>query len=101
MAYISGAGALVRGGIFLCLAASPPVATRIGLDPFHFVNRQIMFLLPAVAVMVATSFLSPRDVRRLAALQLSAILPLHAGGCADVALRSGLASEGFFRMRWA
>jgi len=28
--------ALMLGGIILSLAASPPVATRIGLDPFHF-----------------------------------------------------------------
>jgi cell division protein FtsW len=65
---LAALGALMLGGIILCLAASPPVATRIGLDPFHFVNRQVMFLIPAVAVMIATSFLSPRDVRRLSLL---------------------------------
>ena len=53
-------------GIVLCLAASPPVAARLGIpDPFHFVNRQVLFLIPAVAVMLATSFLSPRNIRRL------------------------------------
>ena len=31
--------ALILGGVILSLAASPPVATRIGLDPFHFFNR--------------------------------------------------------------
>jgi len=31
---------LMLGGIILSLAASPPVAARLGLDPFHFVNRQ-------------------------------------------------------------
>ena len=36
------------GGIVLSLAASPPVATRLGLDPFHFVNRHVLFLLPAL-----------------------------------------------------
>jgi cell division protein FtsW len=50
----------------LCLAASPPVAARIGLDPFHFVNRQIFFLIPAIAVMLVTSFLSPHDIRKVA-----------------------------------
>ena len=54
------------GGIVLCLAASPPVATRIGLDPFHFVDRQVLFLIPAGAVLIATSFLSPRDIRKVA-----------------------------------
>ena len=53
-------------GIVLSLAASPPVATRIGLDPFYFVNRHVLFLVPAVAVLLATSFLSPRQIRRVA-----------------------------------
>ncbi|HEX4111563.1 MAG TPA: putative lipid II flippase FtsW, partial [Stellaceae bacterium] len=58
--------ALMLGGIVLCLAASPPVATRIGLDPFHFVDRQVLFLIPASAVLIGTSFLSPRDIRKVA-----------------------------------
>jgi cell division protein FtsW len=57
---------LMLAGIVLSLAASPPVATRIGLDAFHFVNRHVMFLAPAFMVMIATSFLSPRHIRRLA-----------------------------------
>ena len=57
--------ALMLGGIVLCLAASPPVAARIGLDPFHFVDRQVLFLIPAAAVLIATSFLSPREVRQI------------------------------------
>jgi cell division protein FtsW len=57
---------LMLGGIILSLAASPPVAARIGLDPFYFVNRHVMYLLPALAVLIATSFMSPRQIRRLA-----------------------------------
>ena len=56
---------LMLGGIVLSLAASPPVAARIGLDPFHFVNRHVLFLIPAFIVLIATSALSPRNVRRL------------------------------------
>jgi cell division protein FtsW len=58
--------ALMLGGIVLSLAASPPVAVRIGLDPFYFVHRHVMYLAPALAVLLATSFLSPRHIRRLA-----------------------------------
>src|SRR6202166_2852544 len=58
--------ALILGGIILSLAASPPVATRIGLDPFHFFNRHVLFLLPSFIVMIAVSFLSPRQIRRTA-----------------------------------
>lgn len=36
---------LVFIGIFLNLAASPPIADRLGLESFHFFKRQ-MFLLP-------------------------------------------------------
>jgi cell division protein FtsW len=58
--------ALMLIGVVLLLAASPPVAIRLGLDPFYFVHRQALFLLPALAVLFATSSLSPRQVRRVA-----------------------------------
>ncbi len=58
--------ALMLAGIILSLAASPPVATRIGLDPFHFFNRHVLFLVPSFIVMIGVSFLSPRQIRRSA-----------------------------------
>jgi cell division protein FtsW len=58
--------ALMLGGIILSLAASPPVASRLGLEPFYFVNRHVLYLVPALAVLLATSFLPPRQIRRLA-----------------------------------
>lgn len=58
--------ALMVTGIVLALAASPPIAARLGIpDPFHFVNRQVIFLIPALAVLIGTSFLSPRALRRI------------------------------------
>jgi cell division protein FtsW len=63
---LAALGAIMLCGIILSLAASPPVATRLGLDPFYFVDRHIMYLIPAVVVLIATSFLSPRHIRRLA-----------------------------------
>jgi cell division protein FtsW len=44
-------------GIVLSFAASPAVAERIGLDGFHFATRQIIFMIPALAAMIAVSFL--------------------------------------------
>ena len=67
-ALLAALGLLMVLGIVLSLAASPAVAERIGLSTFHFVNHQVAFLLPAVIVLVATSFLQPRDVRRAALL---------------------------------
>ena len=58
--------ALMLAGIVLSLAASPPVAARIGVDPFHFVNRHVLYLIPALIVLIGTSFLTPRQIRRLA-----------------------------------
>jgi cell division protein FtsW len=63
---LAALGALMLAGIILLLAASTPVATKLGLDPFYFVNRQIFFLIPAIAIMLGTSLLSPRQIRRLA-----------------------------------
>ncbi len=75
---LAALGALMLGGIILCLAASPPVAARIGLDPFHFVNRQVLFLIPASTVLIATSFLSPREIRKLALIVFAVSLILVA-----------------------
>ena len=58
--------AVMLAGIVLSLAASPPVAARLGLDPFYFVNRHVMYLIPAIAVMLGTSLLPPRQIRRVA-----------------------------------
>jgi cell division protein FtsW len=57
---------LMVGGVVLSLAGSPAVAERLGLDSFHFAKRHIAFFLPSVALMIGVSFLSPRQVRRVA-----------------------------------
>src|SRR5580700_3900688 len=57
---------LMLAGIVLSLAASPPVAARLGLEPFYFVNRHILYLVPALVVLLTTSLLSARSIRRLA-----------------------------------
>ncbi len=61
-------GLLIVLGIVLSMAASPPVAERLGLSTFYFVHHQVIFLLPSILLLTATSFLSPRDVRRGALL---------------------------------
>jgi cell division protein FtsW len=59
---------LTGAGAILVAAASPAVADRIGLDSFHFVRRQLIFLVPAVTLMIGLSLLSPLSVRRLASI---------------------------------
>ena len=43
---------LMLAGIVLSLAASPPVAARLGLEPFYFVNRHILFLFPTLIILL-------------------------------------------------
>ena len=58
--------ALAAMGVVLAMAASPPVAERIGLDPLHFVQRQAVYLPMAVVIMLGVSLMSPVGARRLA-----------------------------------
>ncbi len=72
----AGLIALMLGGVVLSLAGSPAVAERLGYDSFHFVKRHLFFFLPAVAVMMATSFLNPKQARRAALIVLIVSLVL-------------------------
>ena len=55
---------LMLCGLLLSFAASPSVAERIGASEFHFVKRHAIFLVPAIAILLACSFFEPRHVRR-------------------------------------
>lgn len=59
---------LMAAGVLFIMASSPAVASRIGIPAFHFLERQIMFLIPAVAVLFGASMLPARYARRLAFL---------------------------------
>lgn len=69
-------------GLLLGLAASPPLAARNGLEPFHYVQRQAAFGGLAIVVMLVTSMLAPQMIRRLgvigflAAFAALALLPV-------------------------
>ncbi|MCA1243790.1 putative lipid II flippase FtsW [Stappia stellulata] len=67
---------LMIGGIVLSFAASPAVAERLGIDSYHFIKRQAVFLVPALALMLGVSALSPRMVRRVALVVFVASLAL-------------------------
>jgi cell division protein FtsW len=63
---LAAIGALMLAGVVLSLAASPPVAGRLGLEPFFFVNRHVVYVIISAAVMLGVSFLTPAQIRRLA-----------------------------------
>jgi len=67
---------LIGIGFMLSFAASPAVAERIGLEPFHFVKRHALFLVPAISAMIGISFMTPRQVRRTAVILLIASLAM-------------------------
>ena len=75
---LAALGVLIGFGAFLVAASSPPVAERIGLGTFHFVQRHFIMLAPAVLVMIGVSLLSPRWVRRVALLVLAGSILLTA-----------------------
>ncbi len=67
---------LMAMGVLISMAASPPVAERIGLNSFHFFKYQLTFLVPAVVVLVLVSLLEPTQARRAALLGLGISLAL-------------------------
>lgn len=56
---------LMVAGLILVIAASPTIAVSRELDSYHFVQRQIIFLIPAVIILLSISMISPEHVRRL------------------------------------
>lgn len=66
--------AIILSGVVLSLAASPAVATAKGLDPYYFVYRHIAFSIAGISVILAVSFLDPRQIRRLSLLLLAVAL---------------------------
>lgn len=72
--------ALAAAGVVLVTAASPSVAERIGLEPFHFVYRHFIFLVPAIGLMLVTSWLGRKALWRLASglLVVSVLLMIAA-----------------------
>jgi cell division protein FtsW len=55
---------LMGAGLVLSLAASPPIAVKLDFDPFHFVQRQALLLIPSIFIMLWGSLLSPKQIRR-------------------------------------
>ncbi len=63
-------------GMFLVAAASPPVAERIGLSPFYFTNRQMIFMMPTFLVMFLMSFAGRKTIWRASSLVMVASIML-------------------------
>ena len=65
---LTGLMVLMISGVVLLMGGGPPVAERLGLPPFHFVNRQAMHLVMALVVFGIVAVLPARYIRRMAVL---------------------------------
>jgi cell division protein FtsW len=65
---LAALGMLIGFGVVMSLAASPPVAERIGYDGLHFVRRHLAMLPLTLGVMFAVSLQPPRMIRRIAVI---------------------------------
>ncbi len=66
---------LLACGLLMSLSASPSVTLRLRIDDsFHFVKRHAVFLLPALIILIGTSFMTLRQVRRSALILLAGSL---------------------------
>ena len=67
---------LIGFGVVLSLAASPPVAERIGSDELHFVRRHLAMLPFAAGLMFLFSLQQPRTIGRIAVIGFAIALVL-------------------------
>jgi len=75
---LAALGTLICFGVVMSLAASPPVAERIGYDGLHFVRRHLAMLPLAIGIMFAVSLQPPRTIRRIAIISFGLSLALLA-----------------------
>lgn len=80
-------------GVLVILAASPATAGRFGVEPFYFLKRHLIYLGPALALMIGASMLPPHLIRRagLILFAVSAVLII-------LALIQGIEKNG--AVRW-
>ncbi|WP_340646486.1 putative lipid II flippase FtsW [Phenylobacterium sp.] len=76
-------GVLIILGVLMSFAASPSAAARMNIgDPFHFAVRQCVFASVGAAILISTSMLDTKGVRRaaffiyIAAIAIMMILPV-------------------------
>ena len=65
---LSGILGLMTIGLVLVMAASPTVAERIGLSYFHFIQKQVLYVIMGLLIMFVVSSFDPITVRRLSFL---------------------------------
>ncbi len=79
---LGAVGVLIILGVLMSFAASPSAAARMSIgDPFHFAVRQCLFAAAGSVILISTSMLDTKGVRRaaffiyIAAIAIMMILP--------------------------
>ena len=79
---LGAVGVLIILGVLMSFAASPSAAARMNVgDPFHFAVRQCLFAAAGAVILISTSMLDTKGVRRaaffiyIAAILIMIILP--------------------------
>jgi cell division protein FtsW len=55
---------IIMLGAIVSLAASPAAANKIGQEPLYFFKRHLVFIVPAIALLIGCSMLTPKLIRR-------------------------------------
>jgi len=67
---------MIAFGIMLAMAATPMVATRIGLDEFYFIKRHFIYIIPSVLIIFIVSNLDNEQLKKFALLLFFAAVGL-------------------------
>lgn len=67
---------LIAFGLMLMMAATPMVATRIGLDEFYFIKRHLIYIIPSLAIIFIVSNLDEDQLKKFSLLLFLAAVVL-------------------------
>ncbi len=73
---LAGAMLLMMIGALLVMAAGPAVANLINVPSQHFMFRQLLYILPSLAVMITISMIEPKPIRALSLVGLAGVIGL-------------------------
>lgn len=61
---------LVFFGFIISFSVSTSIAERIGLDPYYFINRHLIFMIISIGLIISISFFSLINIRYLTIINL-------------------------------
>lgn len=84
---------MIAFGLLLMMAATPTVATRIGLDEFYFIKRHVIYIIPSLLIIFIISNLDEEQLKKF-----SLVLFVFAVGLTFLTLFFGAEIKG--ARRW-